>query len=161
RLLDYYLSTAADAMDALAPAERHRRPRIPAPSAAVPPVTDPAAARAWLDAHRAVLVAVVALAADGGWPGHATRLAAPLDHYLNHGAYSPEAITIHASARRAARCAGDRIAEAKALTSLGVVDFQQGRYPLAVTQLRQALALCRQDGDRTGEARALANLGRV
>jgi hypothetical protein len=32
RLLDHYLYTASAAMDAAFPAERHRRPRIPAPA---------------------------------------------------------------------------------------------------------------------------------
>ena len=53
RLFDYYLHAAAAAMDTVFPAERHRRPRIPPPPRPVPPLTDPAAARAWLDAERA------------------------------------------------------------------------------------------------------------
>src|SRR5579875_2723263 len=46
RLFDYYLGTAAAAMDTLFPAERHRRPRVPLPAAgAAPPADTPAAAR--------------------------------------------------------------------------------------------------------------------
>jgi hypothetical protein len=85
RLFDYYLHTAAAAMDTLFPADRHRRPRIPRPATPVPPLADPAAAREWLDAERAALVAATAHTAAHDWPGHATRLAATLSSYLDRG----------------------------------------------------------------------------
>ena len=160
-LFDYYLYTAAAATDTLHPAERHGRPRIPPPATPVPPVTDPAAARAWLDAERATLVAVTAHTAAHGWPAHATRLAASLFRYLDSGSHYPEAITIHTHARDAARHAGDRAAEATALNHLAGPHRRQGRYQQAIGQYRQALALFRQTGDRTGQAHALGNLGNV
>jgi len=159
RLLDYYLHTAAAAMDALVPAERHRRPRIARPGSPAPPVADPAAARAWLDTQRAGLVAAAVHAADCGWPGHATRLSATLFRYLDTGGYYPEAIVIHACARRAARRAGDKGAEAAALNSLGLVASRQGRYQQATSHLTQALALFKETGDIAGQARALGGLG--
>ena len=76
-------------------------------------MTDPAAARAWLDAERANLVAVAVHAADHGWPGHPTQLAAILGRYLEGGGHYPEAVTIHTRARRAARHDGDQAAEPK------------------------------------------------
>jgi DNA-binding SARP family transcriptional activator/uncharacterized protein HemY len=161
RLFDYCLYTAAAAMDVLFPAELHRRPRI-LPSATPPPsLTDPAAARAWLDAERASLVAVAAHTAAHGWPGHTTRLAATLFRYLETCAYYQEAIAICTCARAAARETGDQAAEAEALNGLGLIDGQQDRYQKAAGHLRQALALYRQAGDRTGEARAQNNLGLV
>jgi hypothetical protein len=45
RLLDYYLATAASAMEAHAPAERNRRPLAPT-AVPCPPASDPAGARA-------------------------------------------------------------------------------------------------------------------
>jgi DNA-binding SARP family transcriptional activator/Tfp pilus assembly protein PilF len=161
RLFDHYLHTAAAAMDTLHPAERHRRPRIPAPATPAPPVTDPAAARAWLDAERANLVAVAAQAADHGWPAHATRLSATLYRYLDAGGSSPEAIIIHGYARAAASKASDRAAEATALNALAVAHIRQADYQQAAASLQQALALFRQTDDRTGQARALSNLGMV
>jgi len=158
-LFGYYLYTAAIAMDAAFPAERHRRPPIPPPTASAPVFTDEAEALAWLDAERADLVTVTVHAANHGWPGHAIRLAATLFRYLVTGAHSPEAITIHGSACRAARHTGDQAAEADALHSLGGVDLRQGRYQQAADYLRRALALNRETGDRTGQARALGNLG--
>ena len=165
RLFDYYLTAAAAAMDTLVPAERHLRPRVhgahaPASVAAgSEKPADLAAARAWLDAERAVLVAVSTHAAAGGWPAHATGLAGTLYRYLETGGHYPDAITIHSAARRAARRTGDRAAEATALTNLGIVDWRQGRYRQAAGHHRRALKVSRQIGNRSGEATALNNLG--
>jgi DNA-binding SARP family transcriptional activator/tetratricopeptide (TPR) repeat protein len=161
RLFDYYLHAAAAAMDTLYPAEHDRRPRIPPSTTPAPPLAVPAAARAWLDAERANLVAVAAHTAGHGWPGHTIRLAAILFRYLDAGGHYPEAVTIHTCSRRAAQGTGDRAAEAAALTSLGAVHTRQGRYQQATDHHQQALALYQQAGDRAGEARALNNLGNV
>jgi DNA-binding SARP family transcriptional activator/Tfp pilus assembly protein PilF len=159
RLLDHYLHSAAAAMDALYPSERDRRPRVPPGATPAPPVTEPTAAQAWLDAERANLVAVTAHAAGHGWPAHATRLAATLFRYLADGSHSQEAITIYAHARAAARQAGDHAAEATALGYAAGVHWQQSHYQQAADHLQQALALSQQAGDRGREADTLANLG--
>jgi tetratricopeptide (TPR) repeat protein/transcriptional regulator with XRE-family HTH domain len=158
RLLDYYLQSAAAAMDILYSAERHRRPRIPPTATPAPPVTEPAAARAWLDAERANLVAVTAHAAGHGWPAHATWLAGTLFRYLAAGCYSQEAITIYTHARAAACRTGDHAAEATALDHAAGVYWQQSRYQQADDYLQQALALFRQIGDSSREAGTLDNL---
>jgi len=157
RLFDHYLATAAAAAAALFPADPDQ-PALPRPAGPVPPVTSPAAALAWLDAQRATLVAVAAHAADHGWPGHAIGLAATIFRYLDVGHFT-DAAAMHDHARRAAARAGDRAAEAAALTMLGAADAARGRLHQASGHLEQALALCRADGDRIGEARALGNLG--
>ncbi len=161
RLFDYYLHTAAAAANTLFPAESAHRPRVPPPVTPGPPVAGPAAARAWLDAERAVLVAVTAHTAAHGWPGHTTRLAVTLFRYLDVGGHLPEATAIHSHARSAASQTGDRAAEAEALVSLGVVDHEQGRDEQAADHLQQALALFRKIGDPIGQARALNDLGGV
>jgi tetratricopeptide (TPR) repeat protein len=161
RLFDYFLHTAAAAMDTLFPAERHRRPRIPPPGSPIPQVADRAAAQAWLDAELPGLVAVAAYAADHGWPGHATALAVTLARYLEGGGHHPEALAIHASARRAARQAGDRGAEATALNDLAIIGRRQGTYQQAASHHQQALDLYRKSGDLLGQARALGNLAAV
>jgi len=102
RLLDHYLHTAATAMDTLFPAEGHRRPRVPAPGSPIPPVTEPAAAQAWLDDRRDTLAEVVVYAAGHGWPQYAARLAVTLTQYLNIASYTDN-ITVLTCARRAAR----------------------------------------------------------
>jgi len=159
RLLDHYLYAAATAMDTLFPAERHRRPRIPCPATAVPPLAEPAAAREWLDRERGTLTAVAGHAAAHGWPGHATRLATTLARYLLGGGHFPEAITVFSQTLGAARRIGDTAAEATALFYLAAVDWRLSRLPQAADRFRQALALFREAGDRVGEARALGNLG--
>jgi DNA-binding SARP family transcriptional activator/Flp pilus assembly protein TadD len=159
RLFDHYLHTAAAAMDALVPAERYHRPRIPRSATPVPSLADPTAAREWLDGERGALVAVARHTAAHGWPGHATRLAATLSSYLYNGGHFPEAITIFSHALDAARLTGDRAAEAAALNQIGIVDGELGRFQQAADRHRQALALFREAGDRTGEARTLANIG--
>ena len=161
RLFDHYLSTAAAAMDTLHPVEAHRRPRISAPATPTPPLADPAAARAWLDAKRTTLTAVCAHTAAHGWPGHTTGLASTLFRYLEVGGHHPEAVAIHTHALHAARHTNDRAAEAHALTNLGAVYFRQGRYGQAAEHHQQALALSREIGNQAGEARALDNLGLV
>jgi tetratricopeptide (TPR) repeat protein len=161
RLFDYYLHTAAESMGTLYPAEQHKRSRIPPPRTPTPPVADPAGARAWLDAQLASLVAVAVHTAGHGWPGHTTRLADTLFRYLDTGGHYPEAITIHTRAVQAARRAGDRNAEATALSNLGVVDWRLGRYQQAAGRLQQALALYRDTGDQAGQAGALGRFGIV
>jgi tetratricopeptide (TPR) repeat protein len=159
RLFDYYLYTAAAAMDVIFAAESYRRPRIPPPATSTPEVTGIPAARAWLDTERATLAAVAAHAAAGGWPSHATRLAAIMFRYLETGGYHAETVAIQEHARRAARETGDRAAEAEALQGLTVFDLRQGRYQQATDRLQQALALYRETGNQAGQARTLGNLG--
>jgi DNA-binding SARP family transcriptional activator/tetratricopeptide (TPR) repeat protein len=158
RLFDYYLSTAAAAIDTLFPAERDCQHRIGCAADPAPPLTDPDAARGWLDAERETLVAVVVHMATGGWPDHATRLAATLSRWLVTCNLCQEAAIIHHHARQAAVETEDRTAEATALTSLGLVDMQQGCYPAAADKFRQALLLFRETRDRNGEAQALHSL---
>jgi DNA-binding SARP family transcriptional activator/tetratricopeptide (TPR) repeat protein len=159
RLFDHYLATAAIAAGALFPADPDQ-PALPRPAGPVPPVTSPAAALAWLDAQRSTLVAVAAHAAGHGWPGHAIGLGATIFRYLDVG-YFTDAAVMHSHARHAAAQAGDRAAEAAALTMLGAADAALGRLGQATGHLEQALALCRGDGNRIGEARVLGRLGMV
>ncbi len=161
RLFDHYLHAASMAMDTLYPAERHRRPRIGRPATPVPPVTSSAAARDWLDAERATLVAITGHAAGHGWPAHAVRLSAALGRHLDNSGHYSEALTVHSHARAAARRAGDRAAEATALNYLGGACIRQSRYQEAVGHQQQALALLQQVRDRTAQGQALNNLGTI
>jgi tetratricopeptide (TPR) repeat protein len=161
RLFDYYLYTAATAMDLVFPAELHRRPRIPPPATAAPPLASTAEARAWLDTELANLAAVAAYAADRGWPRHTIALSATLPRYLAGGGHFPEALVIHTRAMGAARAIGDRAAEATALSALSQIDLHYGDSQQATSKLQQAHALFCEAGDRAGQARALQNLATV
>jgi DNA-binding SARP family transcriptional activator len=157
-LLDYYLDASAAAMNILVPGEPHGRPGAPLPISA-PPVTGPAEARAWLDAHRITLRAVVSHAAGHGWPGHAIRLALTVRRYLETGCYYSEIVSINDDALRACQQTGDREAEAEILDNNCFVDLRQGRYQRAANSIGRALALYRETGNRVGEARVLGHLG--
>jgi DNA-binding SARP family transcriptional activator/Tfp pilus assembly protein PilF len=161
RLLDYYLRTAAAAVDALFPSERHRRPRVPVPAGPAPQMTDAAAARVWLETERASLVTATGHAAEGGWADHATRLPQILFRYLDVGGYYAEAATVHGNALQAARRVGDRAAEGTAWCNLGAIGLRQGDNQRALGDYDRALTLFREAGDATGQARALSNLGNV
>ncbi len=157
RLFDYYLYAAAAAMDALHPAERHRRPTLPDRDVSIPDLADAKSALHWLETERPTLVAVCRQDS----PEHTIRLAAVLYTYLDNGGYPADAITVHTEARHAAARSGDLAGEAGALLSLGVVHWQLGRQPEALEHLTEALALFRRVGDSRGQARALGNLGVV
>ena len=160
-LFDYYLGVAGSAMDVLVPAERNYRPRLEPISTPAPDLTTPARARDWLDAERAVLVAVALHAPAHGQPGHTTRLAAILYRYLETGGHYADALIVHGRANHAALLLGDRAAEAMALTNLGIISWRQGRYQQSADYHQQSLAASVAIGDRRGEATALANLGTV
>ena len=161
RLFDYYLATAAAAMDVLHPAGRPTRPRVPDSPAPVPPFPDQSAALHWLDAERAVLTVVAAHTAEHGWPAHTTRLAVTLFRYLDIGGHYPDALAIHGHAGRAARLTGDAAAEGHALVSLAAVHRAQARHGRSQENLEQALALFRTAGDVTGQARVSNSLGTI
>ncbi|MEU8234486.1 tetratricopeptide repeat protein [Actinoplanes sp. NPDC048967] len=161
RLFDHCLGTAAAAMNALYPAEASRRPRIPPAGTPVPDLADPRAALAWLDIDRTTLVAIATHTATHGWATHTTRLSRVLHRYFITNGHLIDALTVHGHACDAARRTGDPAAQGHALTFLGGICGQLGRYETAVVHLRQALALHRKAGDLTGEAGALNNLGNV
>jgi DNA-binding SARP family transcriptional activator len=158
RLFDHYLAAAAAAMDALFPAENYRRPQVPVSARPAVPLPAPAAAREWLDAERASLVAVTARAADG-WPRHAIALAPVLHRYLAASGDVPDARAVYAAALQAARQTGDVAAQADSLKYLGVTEIWQSHYQQATAKLGSALELYQQIGDRRGQAQALSNLG--
>jgi tetratricopeptide (TPR) repeat protein len=161
RLFDHYLATVSAAMDVLAPAEHHRRPRIPQAVTPMPLVSDPAVALAWLDSERANLTATCAYTSSRGWPSHTTRLANTLFRYLETACHFPDALTIHDHALQAARRTSDTAGEAEALTNLGYIHWRQDRYEQAAEHHKASLTLFRKIRHSAGEARVLANLGGV
>ncbi|MGW2642024.1 AfsR/SARP family transcriptional regulator [Streptomyces sp. NPDC001348] len=160
RLCDHYLATAAAAMDCLHPAEAHLRPGVPPAATPMPDLSDPDAARAWLNGERPCLTAVAAHTAAHGRPTHAIRLSQTLYRYLVTGHHT-DGLTIHGHARDAARQTADPVSEARALLGLGTAYWQLAQHEPAIRHLQQALTLFRRVGDPTGQARALVNLGLV
>lgn len=160
RLFDYYLTTAAAAMNTLHPAGAHLRPIVPPATVPAPVLAEPHAARVWLDAERATLAAVAAYTAEHGQPAHTVRLASILYLYLA-GGHSTDALTIHGHALQAGQSTGDLVGQARALIGLGSAYFRLGLYESAADHYRRARAAFWQAGDREGEARVLSYLGTV
>ena len=160
RLFDHHLHTAATATEVLYPFQR-RRPVIPEPPTAVPPLTDEADALAWLDAERANLLAAIAWSAGHGWPTHTHRVAAVLGRHLDIGGHYGDALAVHHHALDAARLAGDHDGEATALGNLGIAYWRVSRNDDAIEHNRLASEAFRATGDHVGEALALCNVGIV
>jgi tetratricopeptide (TPR) repeat protein len=161
RLFDYYLRTAAAAMNILFPTDSHRRPPISGSSPPSSEMTTEGVARAWLDGELVNLLAVAMHAAGHGWAGHATRLAPTVFRHLLRSCYYAEAASIGRCAWQAAHDTGDLGAEATALYGLGTIDLRRRQYAQASRHLSQSLALFRQIGDRSGQAWSLHNIGVV
>ncbi|MFC4855711.1 AfsR/SARP family transcriptional regulator [Actinophytocola glycyrrhizae] len=116
RLFAWYVRSAAAARFALIP----QSPEIP--MTGVPEggssFPDAAAALAWFDAERPVLVALVTSGRDDDL---AWRLAAMLLTYFNIGKHWGDWLTTHEAALAAARRVGSELGEALVLNGLGVV----------------------------------------
>jgi DNA-binding SARP family transcriptional activator/tetratricopeptide (TPR) repeat protein len=159
-VLDFYLHTAATAMDLLYPAERGRRPPVPQPADVMFALRD-GTALAWLDAERANLVATAVQAVTHGQQWYAVQLAQVLLRYLESGGHYSDAVTLHEHALRAAESMADRRGAAQLRINLGVLHVQQARYTEAGTELRQAVDLALAVGDALIRIRALGNLGHL
>jgi tetratricopeptide (TPR) repeat protein len=160
RLLDYYQYTAARA-DALI-ARQVRPARAFAGSTmptAVPAFADPEQALAWARAERASLLACLDHVTGAGQHARVIALTAGLAGLLRRDGPWADAVTRHIAAIEATRHLGDRLAQASALTDLGVVRRLAAEYPAAAQALEQALDIYRDLGDRLGQANALSSLG--
>jgi tetratricopeptide (TPR) repeat protein len=163
RLLDYYTQTAARA-DALLARQTRPAPATTAPPArspATPRLADAGQALAWARAERASLLACLDHATREHQHARVTALTAALAELLRRDGSYADAVTRHATALRAARDLGDRLAQANTLNDLGIARRLTGDYPGATQDLEQALALYRDLGDRLGQANTLKNLGVV
>jgi tetratricopeptide (TPR) repeat protein len=158
RLADFHLAAAAAAMEVLHPVDLERRPRIDPPGTPLPDLTDPDAARTWLDTETPTLTALTAQAARDGRLDYVVQMSGTMYRFLIGGRHA-DAMIINGHARRAAQLSGDHAAEANALVNLGIALIRLGRLESAIDHFRQALPLFEAAGDRSGEARALGNLG--
>jgi len=162
RLLDYYLHTARRA-------DRHLARRTPATTAdaiVTPPRYFPELptredAVRWMDAERLNLHTLADYAASHQRPGHAAAISSALHGFLRSQGHWDQARSVHRAAADVTRWAGDRLAEANALTDLGTMQQVTGEYPAAVATLERAIELHRGFDDPVGEANALNRLGVV
>jgi tetratricopeptide (TPR) repeat protein len=159
RLFDHVLGAAALAMDALYPHERAGRPRVPAPTSPVPPVSAAQGAAVWLDRQRPNLVAIAVYAARHGWPRHSVDLSRVLWRYFEVGGHYQDALEVHTSAAAAAD--QDGYGQPWVLANLGGIHWWLGAHEEALKYFERSLAGHRERDDPEGEARALARLGVV
>jgi DNA-binding SARP family transcriptional activator len=162
RLLDYYQHTAALAENLLARrTHTSPAPARQAPPAAVPRLADSSQALAWARAERASLLACLDQVTAAGQHARVVTLTAAMASLLRHDGPFNSAITRHTIAVTAARCLGDRLGQANALTDLADVRRLTGDYPAAAEALQEALSIYRDTGNRTGQASTLNTLGDI
>ena len=159
-LLDYYLHTARAAsghFPSWTIAEGPVPPGRPPDSA--PPVSTPRQAAGWLEAERANLHAAAGYAAATARPVYAMSIAVAMAGFLQTRGYWDQGLALHQAALAAARRAGDRAGQARALMLLSPMQTMTGDDPAATASATRALRLYRDLGDRAGQAAALTMIG--
>ena len=152
RLFDYYLATAAAAMDSVYPAERHRptqrftaRDSLPVDERCWPELD--LARQGIDDAYRdSRLYSPPRLARPHHWP-RPHPLSPSLLGLLSGGQ------VIHAHSLHAARQSRDDTATGHTLLNLASVHWQRGRHDEVLKHVHQAMAIFRRVGNRAGQAR--------
>jgi tetratricopeptide (TPR) repeat protein len=162
RLLDYYLHTALAAsrhfpssnpvLDSLPPAR---------PPQCAPVLSMPGQAAKWLEAERANLHAAADYAAANELPLHAMLIPAAMASLLTVRGHWDQATALHQTALAAARRAGDRPGQARALMLLSDIYILTSDNAAATAAAEQALELFRGLGDRAGQGDTLNSLGLV
>ncbi|MER5267962.1 BTAD domain-containing putative transcriptional regulator [Actinosynnema sp. NPDC002837] len=122
-------------------------------------VADP---EVWFDAEQAGLVSVVERVSELDLTDVASRLAAALcaSRFSVRNLFGQWWRT-HSAALAAARRVGDRAAEARLLSGLGWLRYEQDRFDEAESYYREALDGYRRGGDEQGEATTLLALSTV
>jgi DNA-binding SARP family transcriptional activator/tetratricopeptide (TPR) repeat protein len=155
RLCDWYLTTAEAAARQDGPAPV----RLPRPDEQSDRFAAPGAARAWLDAERANLVAAAVRAADTGPVAFAWHLPDALSGYFHRGQHLHEWETAAAAGMRAAKAAGYRLAEAAMHRCLGAALERRGGPRTAIRHYEAALTRYRQEDAASAQADTLCSLG--
>jgi tetratricopeptide (TPR) repeat protein/transcriptional regulator with XRE-family HTH domain len=160
RLLDYYLHTARAAgghFPSWTNAEDLAPPGGPPGSA--PPVSTLWQAGGWLEAERANLHAAAGYAAATAQPRYAVSIPAAMDGFLETRGYWDQGLVLHQGALVAARRAGEKPGQARALMGLSPMHTMTGDIRAAAASATEALQLYRDLGDRAGQAAALHMIG--
>jgi tetratricopeptide (TPR) repeat protein/transcriptional regulator with XRE-family HTH domain len=159
RLLDYYLHTTLAAGQHIVSSYLDVGSLPPArPPKYAPPLSTPEQATAWLEAERANLHATADYAAAHELSLYAMLIPAAMANFLVIRGYWDQAVALHQIALAAARQAGDRPGQARALMLLWGM-HSVGDTTAAVAVAGQALELFRDLGDRPGQGDAINSLG--
>lgn len=160
RVLTWYLHTAEAAGRVIAP-QQAKVPLGPPPPE-VRPLSFGSVSEAleWCEAQRAGLVAAARLAASSGLHELAWQLPAAALRFFYRRSHWADLVTTHESGLASAKALGDRRAEARMLSNLGIAYGQQ-RSEDAVSCFEQVLALCGELGDEAGAGRAANNVAKA
>jgi len=150
RLHDYYLAAATAATDLINRESRRFEPTLTHPSQRLPPLADLDAARSWLAAERAALVAVATV--TDGW-----QLACVLRAFFEFEGHFVDWQTTHERALRYA--AGDPLGTTLIHFNLGALAMWTGRLADSMAHFHQALDCHEGLGHGQLEAVALTSLG--
>lgn len=155
RLFDHYRWTAAQAAAGYAPHEGSVRTLVEDPGTECPPLGNFELAKAWLDAERSNLIAVVRSAAELGRARPVTDISTVIHYYLDTRNYYREAEVLHECA---VALATDDVSRSRAHNNLGCIYWRLGRYADGRDCYQRALDLTRKTGNRIGTGKALGNV---
>ncbi|WP_324785843.1 AfsR/SARP family transcriptional regulator [Streptomyces sp. H51] len=159
RLLDFYVD-AADRADRVAYPRRTRTAPPRDRGHDRPPHWPGAdAARSWLTAERANLLAMEGHARSQGHPGPAARLAYAMAGHLNEECHWHDARIVLENAVDHWSRTGEQAALCRALLQLSAVHAHTARYQEAADSGDRALRIARATGDAEAEAEVLRTLG--
>jgi DNA-binding SARP family transcriptional activator/tetratricopeptide (TPR) repeat protein len=154
RALDHYLHTAHSGSLVLNTSRDYVTLDRPVPGVTAEPLGSGSDARAWFEAERQVLLAVITQAADLGFDRHAWQLPWAVWLFFDREGSWHDQVTIQNTAIVAAQRLGDLAGQGNAYRDLGATYGRLGDLTEARKYCTQALDLHRAVSDRLGEARA-------
>jgi DNA-binding SARP family transcriptional activator/tetratricopeptide (TPR) repeat protein len=160
RVLDHYVHGAHAAALLMSPHSDAVDVAPPQPGVVLPePFDDAAHAQVWLAARRAVLLAMLVLAARSGFHGHTWLLAWALGPALDRSGHWREMAQAHELGLAAATRLVDRRAQAYSHRVLGRAWTRMGEWDTARVHYESALRLCEADDDQVGLAHTHLAMG--
>jgi len=159
RMLIWYLHTADNAASVLA--TYHRSLPLTPLNGTCPPLTFTSHQEAlgWLECERTNLIAAARQAAETGHHALAWQLPTTLWEFFNLRKHWTDWSTTGHIGLAAARLLGDREGEGRMLGSLGILNWDLGRYEEAASQFQASIDIWRERGNRSAEGRCLIGLG--
>jgi DNA-binding SARP family transcriptional activator/tetratricopeptide (TPR) repeat protein len=158
RLLDWYVSSAANAKHRLYPREAALTIELPDSAAAPLEFADVRAALDWFDSTYPTLIAAAGDAIVRGLDQHAWMLAWAMWEFLDSRSLWQESLAIHLRGLDAARRSGSRVGEAYMYLGLTDACTELHRYDEALAHAQGLLGIAQELGNPLAEAAAYAKL---